>query len=77
VESRWVTVQPGIRRNIFRLDEGSLTSQDVVDQLGEAVGLTYQNEEPLNTEEKLEERDTHRWELEPASAEDFEERAEK
>jgi len=51
--------------------------QDVVDQLGEAVGLTYQNEEPLNSEEKLEERDTHRWELEPASAEDFEERAEK
>jgi Family of unknown function (DUF6335) len=51
--------------------------QDVVDQLGEAVGLIYQNEEPLNTEEKLEERDTHRWELEPASAEDFQERAEK
>jgi Family of unknown function (DUF6335) len=51
--------------------------QDVVDQLGEAVGLIYQNEEPLNTEQKLEERDTHRWELEPASAEDFTERAEK
>ncbi|MCI0666404.1 MAG: DUF6335 family protein [Acidobacteria bacterium] len=51
--------------------------QDVVDQLGEAVGLTYQNNEPLNSEEKLEERDTHRWELEPASAEDFEERTEK
>ena len=51
--------------------------QDNVDQLGEAVGLTYQNNEPLNSEEKLEERDEHRWELEPASAEDFEERAEK
>jgi hypothetical protein len=51
--------------------------QDVVDQLGEAVGLTYENTEPLNTEEKIEDRDTRRWELEPTSAEDFEERAEK
>jgi Family of unknown function (DUF6335) len=51
--------------------------QDNVDQLGDAVGLTYQNEEPLNSEDKLEERDVHRWELEPESAEDYEERAEK
>lgn len=42
-----------------------------VDQLGEAVGLVYQDEEPLNTIEKIEERDENRWSMNPASAEDF------
>jgi Family of unknown function (DUF6335) len=43
-----------------------------VDQLGEAVGLVYQDEEPLNTIEKIAERDDNRWSMDPASAEDFE-----
>lgn len=42
--------------------------QDVVDDLGEAFGLRYDDEEPLNTDEKFEERDRNRWELDPASA---------
>jgi hypothetical protein len=46
--------------------------KDVVDELGEAVGLTYNWEEPLHTWEKLHERDTDRWELNPASADDEE-----
>lgn len=41
--------------------------QDRVDELGEAAGLVYQDEEPLNTEAKLEKRDRQRWELNPAS----------
>lgn len=41
--------------------------QDVVDELGEAVGLTYEDDEPLQGEEKLRERDRNRWELNPAS----------
>ena len=49
--------------------------QDVVDELGEAVGLVYEEGEPLHSEEKLEERDRTRWELNPASSEDYEERA--
>jgi hypothetical protein len=48
--------------------------QDVVDELGEAVGLTYEDNEPLHTTEKLEERDRRRWELDPASSEDYNER---
>src|SRR5262245_21884662 len=48
--------------------------QDVVDELGEAVGLTYQDNEPLDTEEKLSERDRQRWELEPESSEDYQDR---
>ena len=45
--------------------------QDVVEELGEAVGLTYEDNEPLHTKEKVEERDRHRWELDPASSEDY------
>lgn len=43
------------------------------DQQGEAYGLAYQANEPLDTAEKIEERDEERWELNPASADDFEE----
>jgi hypothetical protein len=46
--------------------------QDVVEELGEAVGLTYEDDEPLHTAEKLEERDENRWELNPASQDDEE-----
>jgi hypothetical protein len=46
--------------------------QDVVDELGEAVGLTYEDDEPLRTGERMEKRDQNRWELDPESAEDDE-----
>ena len=45
--------------------------QDVVDQLGEAVGLTYEDNEPLDIERKLAKRDDRRWELDPASSEGY------
>jgi hypothetical protein len=48
--------------------------QDVVDDLGEAIGLVYEDNEPLHTSEKLAERDRHRWELDPASSEDYKKR---
>jgi uncharacterized protein DUF6335 len=48
--------------------------QDVVDELGEAVGLTYEDNEPLRTGEKVEERDRKRWELDPASSDDYNDR---
>ena len=48
--------------------------QDQVDELGAALGVTYSDTEPLHTTEKIEKRDDKRWELDPASAEDYEER---
>jgi len=45
--------------------------QDIVEEIGEAYGVTYQDNEPLKILEKLEKRDEDRWELDPASAEDF------
>ncbi|MGH9822918.1 MAG: DUF6335 family protein [Blastocatellia bacterium] len=48
--------------------------QDIVEELGEAVGVTYEDNEPLHTTEKVEERDRNRWELDPASSEDYQRR---
>ena len=44
--------------------------QDIVDNLGAAAGLSYEDEEPLNSDKKILDRDRHRWELDPASADD-------
>ena len=46
--------------------------QDVVDELGQAVGISYEDSEPLHTEDKLRERDRERWELDPRSRDDEE-----
>lgn len=48
--------------------------QDLVDEIGRAVGVTYQEGEELKVGAKEEERDRHRWELDPASSEDYRER---
>jgi hypothetical protein len=50
----------------------STPDQDVVDEIGEAAGLTYRDDEPLDSDRKVLDRDRHRWELDPASAEDEE-----
>jgi hypothetical protein len=46
--------------------------QDIVDELGEAAGLTYADDEPLDSDKKILDRDRHRWELDPASVDDEE-----
>ena len=43
--------------------------QDVVDEIGKALGVTYEDNEELKGGDKLAERDRHRWELDPASRE--------
>jgi hypothetical protein len=48
--------------------------QDIVEEIGEALGVTYQDDEPLAMDEKLAKRDEQRWELDPASSEDYLER---
>jgi hypothetical protein len=47
--------------------------QTVVEEMGRALGVEYADGEELSTD-KLEDRDRHRWELDPASAEDYPER---
>ena len=48
--------------------------QDVVDDIGKALGLQYEDNEELKGSDKVVERDKHRWELDPASSEDYKER---
>ena len=45
--------------------------QDIVDDIGKALGMEYDDDEELKGAGKLEERDKHRWELDPASSEDW------
>jgi hypothetical protein len=48
--------------------------QDVVEEIAAAVGLEYHDAEELGSERKLEARDRRRWELDPASSDDYAER---
>lgn len=48
--------------------------QQRVDDIGKALGLEYQDNEELQSVNKVDARDKHRWELDPASAEDYRER---
>ena len=48
--------------------------QDVVDDIGRALGVEYDDREELKGEAKISDRDRHRWELDPASSDDYEDR---
>ena len=48
--------------------------QDRVDDIGKALGIEYQDNEELKASNKVAERDRHRWELDPASSEDYKDR---
>jgi len=48
--------------------------QDIVDDIGKALGVEYNDDEPLKGSDKVVQRDKHRWELDPASSEDYKER---
>jgi len=48
--------------------------QDIVEEIGEAMGLTYEDNEAIGMEDKVGKRDRNRWELDPASSEDYQER---
>lgn len=45
--------------------------QSVVEEIGRAIGVTYQDGEELRAGEKERERDKQRWELDPASSDDY------
>lgn len=48
--------------------------QNNVQEMGEALGITYADDEELKAGEKERSRDKHRWELDPASSEDYKDR---
>jgi hypothetical protein len=48
--------------------------QDIVDDIGRALGVEYEDNEELRGSDKVTKRDRHRWELDPASSEDYKDR---
>jgi Family of unknown function (DUF6335) len=72
LDANWANAQ-------FSGDESAVSSsptpdQSVVDEIGQAMGVTYQDNEELRFGEKESGRDQHRWELDPASSEEYNER---
>ena len=58
------------------LDAAGVGSPDpnAPEEWGEAFGIHYAASEPLRCGDKERERDAHRWELDPASADDYRDR---
>src|SRR5262245_58608111 len=50
--------------------------QDVVDEIGRSLGVEYDDDEELQGGAEIESRDRKRWELDPASSDDFDDRDE-
>ena len=69
VDVNWANAQ-------FSGDESAVSSSPTPDQndvgdIGRAMGVTYDEGEVLKVGEKERSRDTNRWELDPASSEDY------
>jgi hypothetical protein len=72
VDAQWEGAQ-------FSGDESAVSSmttpeQNMVDDIGQAMGVTYQDNEELKFGEKERSRDQKRWELDPASSDDYQDR---
>lgn len=72
VDARWDDAESGGDETVG--GSTAVPGQNDVDDIGKALGVTYAADEELDPGSKEVERDTHRWELDPASAEDYAER---
>jgi hypothetical protein len=54
--------------------DNSTPDQGIVDDIGKALGVQYEDAEELKSSDKITERDKHRWEMDPASSEDYTDR---
>lgn len=69
IDARWDQAESGGEETVA--GSAPTPDQDIVDEIGEAIGVTYAEGEPLRVGRKELERDEHRWELDPASSEDY------
>ena len=72
LDANWTNAQ-------FSGDESAVSSsstpdQNEVDEIGAAMGIQYASDEELKVGEKERSRDKQRWELDPASSEDYRDR---
>ena len=69
VDARWEDAESGGDETVG--GSTATPGQNDVDEMGSAVGVTYADTEELKIGEKRENRDKARWELDPASSEDY------
>ena len=69
IDARWDDAESGGDETVG--GSTATPGRNDLDAIGEAVGVTYADGEELKMGEKEERRDRHRWELDPASSEDY------
>ena len=69
IDARWDDAESGGDETVG--GSTATPGRNDLDAIGEAVGVTYADGEELKIGEKEERRDRHRWELDPASSEDY------
>jgi hypothetical protein len=72
IDARWEDAESGGDETVG--GSTATPGQNDLDEMGRAMGVTYADEEQLNVGEKERARDENRWELDPASSEDFADR---
>lgn len=69
IDARWEDGESGGEETVG--GSSPTPDQDIVDEIGRAVGRVYADGEPLDPQAMLD-RDRRRWELDPASADEAE-----
>jgi hypothetical protein len=69
IDARWDDAESGGDETVG--GSTATPGRNDLDAIGEAIGVTYADGEELKAGEKEERRDRHRWELDPASSEDY------
>ena len=72
IDARWEDAESGGDETVG--GSTATPGRNDLDQIGKASGVTYEDGEELKVGQKEEDRDKHRWELDPASSEDYAER---
>lgn len=72
IDARWEDAEGGGEETVA--GSSPTPGQDNVGEMGRAMGVEYADDEPLRAGEKERERDKNRFELDPASSEDWQER---
>lgn len=72
IDARWEDAESGGDETVG--GSTATPGRNDLDEIGEAMGVAYADGEELKVGEKEEGRDQHRWELDPASSEDYADR---
>lgn len=72
IDARWEDAESGGDETVG--GSTATPGRNDLDAIGKAIGVTYADGEELKPGEKGERHDRHRWELDPASSEDYADR---